>query len=318
MNIALQNPLAIRLSAPAKINTHLKITGINSKGYHLLDTGFVYIDLCDHLYITPSHALHVHCSIDALSGSNNLVHRILQAFRERHAVTQGMDVFIDKHIPHEAGLGGGSSDAATALLAANQLWSLHRSTQELIEFAYPFGADIPCFLYGKPSLAQGIGEQLLPNSGIEQFPRLNKGFLCLAKPARGLSTRRVFQHFDSIHGLTADSAADTMRGDSVDDGIDGIHSSMDCSPDYPDFGVNALESSAASLLPALAELLTYLRCLGLPAWMSGSGSSCVALCASYQEASALADTLRTESLADWSHAGKVLLRHPILDELTGT
>lgn len=294
--------------APAKINLHLNITNILSDGRHELDTSFAFVDICDTLHITASKQLSVGCSIASLSGDNNLVFRVLQALKEQYSIPQGLDVYIDKKLPAEAGLGGGSSDAASALLAANQLWGLKLSKQDLIEFSACFGADIPCFLFGKASLATGIGEKLVPYP--EAMPST---YICLARPANGLSTKAVFQHFDrqnskvfhaqkeiskhtsSQSPLTHQESADTIRA---------------ASQGKVSIGENALEKSATALLPEVGLLLQAMRQKVALAWMSGSGSTCIALCSTQQQALLLANNLQQDGLADWTHAGRLLNKHP--------
>jgi len=282
--------------APAKINLHLRITRIRADGMHELDTAFAYTDLCDQLSISVADAVEVSCSQPHLNGEKNLVHQILAAFRARHGITQGVRVHIDKHIPEQAGLGGGSSDAATALMAANKLWHIHASTDALIDFATPFGADIPCFIYGRASLARGVGEKM------QDYPmKLPSGALLLARPEAGLSTREVFCHFDTVHGfdrtLTTPETLDTIRRDS------------------PQLADNDLEASACSLNPGLASLLLCLRSHSDQVWMSGSGSACIALFEHSHRANAVAALLKQQGLADWSYTGRIMRAHPIQEQL---
>lgn len=294
--------------APAKINLHLNITGILPDGRHELDTSFAFVDVYDTLHITASKQLSVGCSIDSLSGENNLVFRVLQALKEQYCIQQGLSIYIDKKLPAEAGLGGGSSDAASALLAANQFWNLQLSKQELIDFSASFGADIPCFLFGEASLATGIGEKLIPYP--EAMPST---YICLARPANGLSTREVFQHFDrqnseALHTqketskhtcsqspLTHQESADTIRA---------------ASQGKVSIGENALEENAIALLSEVGLLLQAMRQKVDLAWMSGSGSTCIALCSTQQQAALLANGLQQKGLASWTHAGRLLNKHP--------
>lgn len=280
--------------APAKINLYLRITRIRPDGMHELDTAFAYTDLCDRLTLSLADHIQVECSQAHLSGDKNLVHQLLVAFREKQDVRQGLSVHIEKHIPEQAGLGGGSSDAATALMAANRLWGINADTAELIDFATPFGADIPCFLYGRASVAHGIGEQM------QNYPQpLPDQALLLTRPATGLSTRAVFHHFDASHNfdrtLTAPEALDTIRRDS------------------PQLADNDLEASACSLNPDVAELLQGLSQHSNHVWMSGSGSACIALFEQQAEATNVATLLQQQQLANWSHVGRMTRSHPMLE-----
>lgn len=293
------NPLKqIILPAPAKINMHLHITGILDHGMHELDTSFVFTEACDKLSFSPARHIQVSCSSNHLSGEQNLVHRLLSAFRDHVSVQQGLHIHIDKILPEQAGLGGGSSDAATALLFANHLWGCQLNRQALIEFSAPFGADIPCFLYGKASLASGIGEKL-----IDYPEALPTGTLLMAWPGTGLSTAEMFRHFDANlpaghpNALTPSETVDTMRRDPAN------------------LGQNDLESSACELNPQVKELLQCLRQSGRLAWMSGSGSTCVALFDSQPEADDMALQLKASGLAGWTHTGRLVRTHPVGERL---
>lgn len=281
--------------APAKINLHLEVTALLDNGYHELDTSFAYVDTMDSLTIEPADTLIVTCSASHLQGPDNLVYRVLEALQQRHHVRSGLRVHIDKQLPEQAGLGGGSSDAATALMVANRLWELNLSTEALITLAAPFGADIPCFLFGQASIAHGIGERLQP--WPEELP---SGHLCLAHPGVGLSTAAVFDYFDRHIGagaaLTPTDAMATIRADSTG---------------AVRLGSNALESSAVALAPEVGKLLTAMHEAAPLAWMSGSGSTCVALCDTAGAATALAAQLRQEGLAEWTHSGRLLPEHPL-------
>ena len=280
--------------APAKINLHLAVTDILEHGFHALDTSFVYVDVYDVLTITLAEQLDVVCSEEALSGKKNLVYQVLDAFRDKFSVQQGLNVHIDKHLPAQAGLGGGSSDAATALMVANQLWEVGCTRDELIDFAKTFGADIPCFLFKQASLAQGIGEKLTPY--VQPIPR---EYVVLAWPGMGVSTAAAFAHFDEneFHALTDEKAGAKVRARS----------------DVGDFelGYNDLEKSALALCPPLKDLLSLMRQQAIRTWMSGSGSACVALCHSKEDAQKLVDLLQQKALVSWVHIGHLLPEHPL-------
>jgi len=294
-------PTSAIVLAPAKINMHLQITGLFDDGRHALNTSFAFVDVYDTLHIQTAKKLQVECSVGKLSGENNLVFQVLNALQQQYKCDKGLNIYIEKHLPAQAGLGGGSSDAASALLAANHLWQLGLSQQQLISLATPFGADIPCFLYGQASLAKGVGERLSP------YPEsLENKYICLARPSQGLSTKAVFQHYDkqlnSKSPLTHHIAADTIRA---------------ASQGKIPVGENALEKSAIALLPEIDLLLKVMREFSNMAWMSGSGSTCVALCSSYAEATQLAKHLQQCSMASWTHAGKLLNRHPAFTDNIG-
>lgn len=288
------------LPAPAKINLHLDITGRNAQGYHLLDTSFVYVDACDRLHVEAADTLRVTCSEPALEGENNLVFRVLAAMRQAYGVDAGLAVHIEKHLPAEAGLGGGSSDAATAMLAANKLWGLNLESAELARLGAPLGADIPCFLFGVSSLAEGIGDKLTP-----LVLPTGEQHVVLAHPGVGLSTAAVFERFDELHALapgelTPPEAKATMRA-----GWRGSAEQLLLQ------GHNALEAVSVELCSELGRLLAAMRRETPTSRMSGSGTACVAFCGSAAQAEELAGQLTTQGLAAWVHTGKLLPRHPL-------
>ncbi|MDX8402935.1 MAG: 4-(cytidine 5'-diphospho)-2-C-methyl-D-erythritol kinase [Mariprofundaceae bacterium] len=279
--------------APAKINLHLKVIRTLENGYHELDTSFAYVDIADQLTITPMDQLHVTCSKPHLSGESNLVYKVLDALRKQHGLSGGLSVHIQKQLPDQAGLGGGSSDAATALMVANSYWKLGLSTEELMTFSTHFGADIPCFLFGQASLASGIGDKLAV------YPEnLPDGYILLAHPGVGLSTPSVFNCYDqqlnSASALTHHNRADTIRARSE-----------------TAIGSNDLEACACSLSSEVGCLLKEMRTASKMAWMSGSGSTCIALFANRQEAENTANLLQERKLSSWTHVGKLLKKHPL-------
>ncbi|MCF7822084.1 MAG: 4-(cytidine 5'-diphospho)-2-C-methyl-D-erythritol kinase [Mariprofundaceae bacterium] len=283
----------MKYSAPAKINLYLKVTATLESGYHELDTSFAYVDVADELTISPADTLSVTCSNPRLNGELNLAYRVLDAFRQQHGLSSGLSIHIDKRLPDRAGLGGGSSDAATALMVANNHWGVKCSKEALMKFAAPFGADIPCFLFERASLAKGIGEQL------SDYPRaLPAGFILLAYPGVGLSTPEVFNCYDrqasAAVALTHNDVTDTIRANPA-----------------PAIGDNDLEACASSLSTEVDELLKELRSVSEMAWMSGSGSTSVALFENRHEAEAAASMLLERGLATWTHVGRLLNRHPL-------
>jgi len=293
----------LHLPAPAKINLHLAVTAVRADGYHELDTSFVYVDVADRLIVEPADELVVTCSARHLEGEQNLVYRVLAAMRPLRPDGPGLRVHVEKQLPEQAGLGGGSSDAATAMLAANRLWQLGLTRARLIDIGVRFGADIPAFLYGEASMAGGVGEVLAP---LPQLP--TAGALLLAHPGVGLSTATVFRAFDRQFelaraaevALTPPQGGATMR--RLSPGGDGWR--------WP-VGHNDLEPIASQLCPELAALLAALRTHSERVWMSGSGTACVALLDAPAEAEILAERLRQERLAVWTHTGQLLAEHPL-------
>jgi len=172
--------------APAKLNLMLRITGRRADGYHELQTVFQFLDLCDELSFRIRQDQSIRCTgIPELDDDNNLIihaARLLQANTHTHL---GCDIHIHKILPMGGGLGGGSSDAATTLLALNRLWSTGLEIAQLAELGLQLGADVPVFVHGQSAWAEGIGEEISPISLPEPW------FLVLT-PAVHVSTSEIF------------------------------------------------------------------------------------------------------------------------------
>ena len=155
---------SLSLNSPAKLNLMLHITGRRADGYHLLETVFQFIDLNDRMTFEVSETSEIQRlnSRTPVDESEDIVLRAARLLQVRYGVQQGVEISIDKHIPVGGGLGGGSSNAASCLLALNQLWGLGRSLDELSEIGLELGADLPVFIHGKAAWASGVGEQLTP------------------------------------------------------------------------------------------------------------------------------------------------------------
>lgn len=150
--------------APAKINWFLHITGKRANGYHELSTLFQFVDLADELTFTTSNSVEIKLTGD-LSGvapEKNLIYKAADLMRKHFGINKGISISVTKRIPSGAGLGGGSSDAATTMLMLNKLWKINAPEQTLLELGASLGADVPIFIYGKTAFATGIGEYLTP------------------------------------------------------------------------------------------------------------------------------------------------------------
>ncbi|KFZ31572.1 kinase [Pseudidiomarina salinarum] len=179
------------LPAPAKLNLFLHITGRRDDGYHLLQTLFQFVDQADELTFTTSRAAGIDftCSTQALAGTDNLVVRAANLLRERYAPNAGANIHLEKRLPHGGGLGGGSSDAATTLLALRQLWQLDISDRQLQQLGLQLGADVPVFLGGQAAFAEGVGEQLRPT-------RPPTAWYLIVHPGIAVATADIFRHPD--------------------------------------------------------------------------------------------------------------------------
>jgi len=194
-----------RVICPAKVNLGLHVVGRRSDGYHEIVTIYQAIDLCDVLLGEAAEALSLEVSDTSIpSGESNLVvkaARLLQA-RCETARAKGARLRLDKSIPAGAGLGGGSSDAAGALLLLNQLWTLHLDSSSLKSLAAELGSDVPFFLFGGTALGTGRG------ATIDPLPPLAHRVVLLGSPPFGLSTPEVYRALQAP--LTADRADVTV------------------------------------------------------------------------------------------------------------
>ena len=236
------------VSAPAKLNLFLHITGRRADGYHLLQSVFMLIDWCDTLHFDARSDGHI--SREDLSlplPSNDLVVRAAQALKAASGSPLGAHIGVEKRIPSQAGMGGGSSDAASTLLALNRLWRLHYPLEKLAQIGLSLGADVPFFLGGNNAWVEGIGEALTP----VQLPK--RRFLVI-KPAEGLETKLIF----SDPGLKRDTETAIISGFAAN---------------INDFGHNALQAVAQKLCPSVSQALKCLESLGLSGRMTGSGSA---------------------------------------------
>ena len=147
--------------APAKINLFLHVVGRRPDGYHELQTAFRFIDLCDRLDFDLRRDGRIERSGDSVPGlapENDLVIKAATALQQATGTAMGAEIRYTKRIPSGAGLGGGSSDAATTLIALNRLWNTRLDRSALIELARPLGADVPIFIFGRPAFAEGVGD----------------------------------------------------------------------------------------------------------------------------------------------------------------
>jgi 4-diphosphocytidyl-2-C-methyl-D-erythritol kinase len=242
--------------APAKLNVFLHITGRRSDGYHLLQSVFMLIDWCDTLHFELRHDGIISrtdlgaAMADALPGEDLSVRaaRVLQAAT---GTSLGVHISLEKHIPSQAGMGGGSSDAASCLLALQRLWGVRLPPEKLQALALSLGADVPFFLCGSHAWVEGIGEQLTPLS-------LPPARFVVVKPAAGLSTPAIFGSPE----LKRDTKTATMLGFAAHDNgrVYG-------------FGRNDLQPVAQKLCPPLVQSLDWLASQGLQGRMTGSGSA---------------------------------------------
>jgi len=175
--------------APAKINLFLHIVGRRADGYHLLQTVFQFIDLCDELRFSPrdDDQIRLLTPLPGVPAQQDLCVRAAQGLRAHTGCRLGVDIEVSKRIPIGGGLGGGSSDAATTLLALNRLWKLDLPRDELAAIGLSLGADVPVFVGGRAAWAEGVGERLTP---IE----LDEPWYLIVDPGVAVATGVVFGH----------------------------------------------------------------------------------------------------------------------------
>ena len=220
----------LTLPAPAKLNLWLHIIGRRADGYHELETVFQFLDHGDELSfaVRDDGVIRLHTEIEAVPHDSNLIVRAARKLQEQSGTTLGADIWLSKVLPMGGGIGGGSSDAATTLLALAHLWQLDWSEDRLATLGLSLGADVPVFVRGHAAFAQGVGEQLTPVDPEEPW------YVVLV-PQVSVSTVEIFSHPQ----LTRDSLPLKMR--PVPEG----NSRNDCQPvveqSYPEVR-NALNS----------------------------------------------------------------------------
>lgn len=241
--------------APAKLNLFLHITGRRADGYHLLQSVFMLIDWQDRLYFEKTAAAAItreDLNTDAPGlPADDLIVRAARALQAATGCTQGARIALDKQIPAQAGMGGGSSDAASTLIALNRLWNLGLDRAALSRIGLGLGADVPFFLCGGNAWVEGIGDIISPLQEAHPLPQAR---FVVVKPSAGLDTREIFI---SPH-LKRDSGAATI---------------LDFAADHFGFGHNDLQPVAEALYPDVKKARNWLESLGLHAKMTGSGSA---------------------------------------------
>ena len=276
--------------APAKLNLFLHITGRRPDGYHTLQTVFQLLDWGDTLHFTrrDDGLITRSTEIADVSPEHDLTVRAATLLKTHTGSPEGVDIEIEKRLPMGAGLGGGSSDAATTLLALNRLWRLNLSRLELQALALKLGADVPFFVFGKNAFAQGVGEAL----DVVQLPP--RHFLVVT-PRVHVPTAAIF----SEKALTRDSKPLT---------ITDFPAELSCNTEWPEsFGRNDMQQVVVGKYAEVAQVLRWFENIA-PARMSGSGASVFAAFRSQAEAEAAQAKLPGE----WNSAVTASLdQHPL-------
>jgi 4-diphosphocytidyl-2-C-methyl-D-erythritol kinase len=271
----------LTVPAPAKLNLFLHVTGRRDDGYHLLETLLVAIDVGDTVTLTcrDDGAIARITELPGVSPSDDLAVRAAIALKRETGSSLGADIAVTKRIPLGGGLGGGSSDAATVLLALNRLWRTNLPRADLMRIGNALGADVPFFLGGEPALARGIGERLTPVS----LPSL---WVAVIVPAIPVSTASIF----AAPELTRN--APSAKIDVFSEG----------------YGRNDLQPVAVARFPDVAVALGSLGERSRGARMTGSGGAVFAPFASDAEARAAVDA---RPPAMHGFVARTLARHPL-------
>lgn len=259
----------MRVFAPAKINLGLSVLGRRADGYHELHGLMLPLSVGDELEVERAGNLSLVVRGSDLPGDeDNLVYRAARAYLDAAGVWDGARIVLHKRLPVASGLGGGSSDAASTLLALEQLYP---AGVDLFALARALGADVPFFLLGGPALAEGVGERLTPL-------RLLALDLVLANPGVAVSARDAYAWLDGDGAFTPKL------------NVAGVLAALPGTGDLPYF--NALQAPVAARVPEIARTLDALREAGLRApLMSGSGATCFALAETLEEAERAAEQL---------------------------
>jgi 4-diphosphocytidyl-2-C-methyl-D-erythritol kinase len=275
--------------APAKINLFLHVVGRKPDGYHLLQTLFRFIDRSDVLRFSPRDDGRVELAtpIPGVPPDTDLTVRAARALQQASDCKQGATITLTKQLPMGGGLGGGSSDAATTLMALNHLWGCGLSSVELQRIGLTLGADVPIFIHGRAAFAEGVGEHFSDVSVPAAW------YLVLVPPV-GVPTVEIFKSPDLRRDTPAIAAADWRPG----------------------FGGNDLEPVACRLYPEVARHLEWLREQAKGATlaaMSGSGACCFAEFASEAEALAASASLPADMVG---FVAQGLDCHPLLEKIS--
>ena len=242
------------VAAPAKLNLFLHVVGRRADGYHLLQSLFVLIDWCDTLHFERrddgSLARH---DLGAALPADDLCLRAARLLKAESGTALGTDISIDKRAPSGAGMGGGSSDAASTLLALNRLWGLGWPRERLLALALTLGADVPFFVGGRNAIVEGIGERLTPVPVPPQW-------FAVVKPAASIETRAIFASPLLAH-----------RGGAAI--MESFAANADQGALAPGFGANDLQAAAESECAQVKQAAAVLRGQFGNSRMTGSGSA---------------------------------------------
>lgn len=301
---------AVRLPAPAKINLFLHVTGRRPDGYHVLQTVFRFLDLADDIWLAPAPPGRIERGggLEGLAPEDDLAVRAARALLARTGVAAGARIVVEKRIPAGAGLGGGSSDAATVLVGLNRLWGTALGVDALAALGLTLGADVPVFVRGHAAWAEGVGEAIVP---VHLDPTL---YLVVVPPAH-VATAAVFGDVALTRNCPpakmADFAIASMGGDcgAVESGV----VALSCRA-LEARTTNVCEPVTRRLHPVVGEAIDRLRAAGLSPRLSGTGGAVFAPVDTASRARTVAKALP----GDWlCHVARGLDRSPLHEALAG-
>ena len=290
----------LNLPAPAKLNLFLHVVGQRADGYHELQTVFQFVDLADRVRIARRDDTRLRRTVElrGVAESDDLVMQAARLLRDEFGVESGADIGVEKRIPLGAGLGGGSSDAATTLAGLNRLWNIGADVERLATLALGLGADVPVFVRGHAAWAEGVGESLHPLALEEPW------YVLILLPFQ-VSTADVFR----APALTRNTPR--LRMDRVIRGREGITGSPVPIESLLAEARNDCEPVVTDMYPPVGEALRWLG-ERAPARLTGTGATVFAPCETREHAAEIAGAVPEP----WRGlASKGLNRSPLLDRL---
>ncbi|HEX7568900.1 MAG TPA: 4-(cytidine 5'-diphospho)-2-C-methyl-D-erythritol kinase [Verrucomicrobiae bacterium] len=276
----------MHLKSPCKVNLLLNILGKRPDGFHELETVMQPVNFCDELFFERGgHGVRLSCSDTTLPADpRNLVFRAAANFLAAAKISDGVKIHLEKKIPLAAGLGGGSGNAATTLLALNELFNQPLSLAKLDELAAALGSDIPFFLYGKPALAIWRGEKV---ESLENFPALRGKAFFLIHPGFGIATPWAYQNLARFPAALNGEKGRAQK-------LISLLQTSDLKMAAREF-YNSLEAPVLDKFPVLSLYQEFLREHGaLAALMSGSGSTTFAIAENLAAAESLAEKFKAK------------------------
>ena len=304
--IASKSPLCFVGHAPAKLNLFFEIHGKRSDGYHDVCSLCCPIRVFDTLVVEPQESPEITLTCeqanirqttgDIPTGTENLVVQAMELVRKRYGIKNGCRIRLIKRIPSQAGMGGGSSDAAAAIRLAGKVWNLRFSPGEMMALGEKLGSDVPLFFVNGMSIGLGRGELVVP---IDHAPRLD---FVIVKPPEGISTAEAFR------GCMAHRITDRRSPERLVLGLQSGNRREIAAGMF-----NRLETTARQICPSIRRLRELFETFDCQAsQMTGSGTACFALCRNMRQAHQLASRLRVAGI------GNVFVAHSVVREMNST